>query len=376
MFRKTIIATLQFLKVIADYWLDVLEVDRGCSLQGGEMQSLIGNSMHPILIVDNDLSIKGLRCLYVSQCWLKIWKIEEREVLGVSLYELLPIFYDKWRGEHRQCILEGKIIANNYSETLVFKGKDYSIYWQLRPWYCDDSVTGMIIEILDYTECYKLSKQVKTTEKTNGILLATIAHQIKSRCRNMLLRAQNRESITDSLESLGEVTDNLIQLGKASNTDCQERVNLKALINQIVLDRKFEDFVKLDLADLFFRGSKKLMGEVFYELLHNANKYKKGILKVEVVGRYAKEGNRYLLTFKDYGIGIPKKKIPLLGTPFFRLHREIDGTGLGITFIQLVCEKHDIYCSYDSEYTESTTVSLLFKNIIHEKTNSTITVIR
>ena len=375
MFRKIVVAVLRFLKVIADYWLGVLEVEtQECSLKGADMQSLIEQSIHPILIVDNDLHRDGLRCLFASSRWIQVWGLEGKTIIGKSLYTVLPFFYDRWREEHRQCLLEGKIIANDYGEAFIYGGKDYHIYWQVRPWFCNNTVTGMILEVLDHTECYQLSKQSKTIEKTNGILLATIAHQIKSRCRDMLIRVKNKEPINYSLENLSEVTENLIQLGAASNSDCNEKVNLKALLNQVVFNKKFQDFVSIEMEDLYFRGNKKLIGEVIYEILHNADKYKKGILRIEVTGKYCDEGNRYLLKFKDYGIGIPHKKIPLLGTPFFRLHREIDGTGLGITFIQLVCDKHDIICSYESRHPENTTVNLLFKTIIHEK-NASSTVI-
>lgn len=376
MFRKIVVAILKFLKIIADYWLEVLEPEppRCCSLAGADMQSLIDQSIHPILIVDNDLKKDGLRCLFASHRWLEVWGLEDQAVLGMSLYTILPFFYDRWRDEHRQCLLEGKIIANHYEEAFVHEGKDYYIYWQMRPWYCNNMVTGMILEVMDHTEYYGLSKQAKTAEKTNGILLATIAHQIKSRCRDMLLRAKNNETINDSLQSLSEVTENLIQLGAASNSDCNEKVNLKTLLNQVIFDKKFQDFVTIEVADLYFRGNKKLIGEAFYEILHNADKYKKGILRIEIMGKYCDEGNRYLLTFKDHGIGIPRNKITLLGTPFLRLNREIEGTGLGVTFIQLVCEKHDILCSYESQYPDHTTVNLLFKSILNEK-NAPATVV-
>jgi signal transduction histidine kinase len=44
------------------------------------------------------------------------------------------------------------------------------------------------------------------------------------------------------------------------------------------------------------------------------------------------------IAIRDYGSGVPKEALKRLGEPFFRLHPQLEGTGLGLTYTRQVAE--------------------------------------
>ena len=80
-------------------------------------------------------------------------------------------------------------------------------------------------------------------------------------------------------------------------------------------------------SDQFIYGKKNLFLKAFFNLIKNALEAipSKGKIKIE---HYFKNDSIHI-KISDNGIGIPKDKINLLGTPFYS--SKSDGTGLGLT---------------------------------------------
>ncbi len=90
------------------------------------------------------------------------------------------------------------------------------------------------------------------------------------------------------------------------------------------------------------KGDKTMIGQVLTNLMSNAVKYGKPgeIILIEVAGWTEDEENVYYV--KDNGIGFPMEHADRLFEIFERLHaqEEIEGTGLGLTIVKRVIQRH------------------------------------
>ena len=71
------------------------------------------------------------------------------------------------------------------------------------------------------------------------------------------------------------------------------------------------------------------------------------------------------LTYKDYGIGIPKKDQASLFESFSRASNvgDIDGTGLGLVIVKQFIEMHGGTISFQSEVHKGTTFTIAIPNV-------------
>ncbi len=93
-------------------------------------------------------------------------------------------------------------------------------------------------------------------------------------------------------------------------------------------------------------------------LVTNAIKYTPNGGKIDVSVEYLEEPHEVKVSVKDNGIGIPEDDIPFIFDRFYRVEKKvhtIKGTGLGLTIVKRIIEKHNgrIYC--ESELGHGTT---------------------
>jgi PAS domain S-box-containing protein len=86
----------------------------------------------------------------------------------------------------------------------------------------------------------------------------------------------------------------------------------------------------------------KLMIQLFQNLISNAIKYH-GDESPKIQISAKNEGNQWLFSVKDNGIGISKKHLKKIFTIFQRLHtnEEYEGTGIGLAIAQKIVHQHD-----------------------------------
>ena len=108
-----------------------------------------------------------------------------------------------------------------------------------------------------------------------------------------------------------------------------------------------------------------LDGETFSvaisNIISNAIKYSKENSKIEINGTLDKENNKYILSIKDYGIGIEKDDIPKLCERFHRginAKKEYAGTGLGLSIVARIIKAHNCSITFDSEINQWTLVTV------------------
>ncbi|NEN89351.1 MAG: GAF domain-containing protein [Okeania sp. SIO3H1] len=117
------------------------------------------------------------------------------------------------------------------------------------------------------------------------------------------------------------------------------------------------EIIKMDNLPIIY-GDKILMEEVFSNLINNAVKYNKKTHKTVEIGYKKTEGSTCIISIKDNGIGIREKHIETIFKLFKRLHGKDKfggGTGVGLTIVKKIIERHGGEIWLESNYGEGTT---------------------
>ncbi len=135
------------------------------------------NNSESILIAEAPLAIamfdKQMRYITTSKKWLLDYHIGDRNIIGLSHYEVFPEIGDDWKKIHQDC-LQG--VSNHCDEAMFVRGDGQIqwIRWDVRPWTeADGTIGGIIMFTEDLTDKKLLEK---TYEQVNErLVLATTA---------------------------------------------------------------------------------------------------------------------------------------------------------------------------------------------------------
>lgn len=108
---------------------------------------------------------------------------------------------------------------------------------------------------------------------------------------------------------------------------------------------------------VFITADEKRISQVVYNLLGNALTYTgedKAVTLTQTV-----QGDTVRLSVTDTGKGIPADELPLIWHRYYRTHeshrRAVIGSGLGLSIVQSILDKHGMPCGVDSTVGEGTT---------------------
>lgn len=162
-----------------------------------------------------------------------------------------------------------------------------------------------------------------------------------------------------------------IKLGKQAYSD---DVNLLMLLNQAV--EEIEDFaednkIKItknysSLNDQKIIGDFNQLKRVFVNLIENAIKFTPEDGTVQIVGM--RESYKVTISIRDNGIGIPNELKERIFERFFRgeqnNYQHVSGSGLGLSFVKSIVEKHRGVILVDSEPNQGSCFTVVFDDVI------------
>ncbi|WP_215947068.1 PAS domain-containing sensor histidine kinase [Arenibacter algicola] len=116
---------------------------------------------------------KDMRYIAVSQRWISDYKMEGKEIIGRSHYDIFPEIGEDWKINHQKC-LNGAI---DICEEAPFKRADGTIqwiYWDVRPWYISEGeIGGLLMHTGDITPQKEREKErarmIQILDKTNEV---------------------------------------------------------------------------------------------------------------------------------------------------------------------------------------------------------------
>ncbi|MCB1544643.1 MAG: HAMP domain-containing histidine kinase, partial [Rhodoblastus sp.] len=135
---------------------------------------------------------------------------------------------------------------------------------------------------------------------------------------------------------------------------CCDMIGLKATQAQVEIVRDYPRAMDEIVAD------KRACKQIVINLMSNAVKFTPAGGRVTLSAR--PEGNNFVMSVSDTGIGIAAKDLGHIGDPFFQAHnsttRPYEGTGLGLSLVRGLVGLHGGAISVESVVGQGTTVTI------------------
>lgn len=244
---------------------------------------------------------------------------------------------------------------------------------------------GVFILWRDETEARRFEEQKDS-------FLAELSHEFRSPLTAIsgyteLLMYQHTDDVKthgmltlvkQEAERLERLVDNFLDYQRVNYSEellTLSTFALKPLLEDIVTHYEAtalnHQFV-LSTSDVTIEADQEKLLQLLHNLIGNAIKYSPGGGNVYV--EMSPEGDTYVLSVRDSGIGIPSEAIPYVFDEYYRVdsdaHRPIKGTGLGLRICKRIAEAHGWGIHADSVYGEGTTFSIYLYS--HSTTSTTL----
>lgn len=246
--------------------------------------------------------------------------------------------------------------------------------------------TGTLHIIRDITEVKTLQEQSKRIERLSamGEMAAELAHEIRNPLGSIELFSSLlakdltgdlkrwAESIRVGIRSLNTIVSNMLHFANPLSP-VFESVNMHEIIEEIVQfsdpvrnQREVQVDTQLRAEDPVILGDAELLKQMLLNLIFNAMKAMpaRGSLIIStrnIRGRIKKQRQRCLkLRIRDTGIGIPPENLKRIFDPFFTTNR--NGTGLGLSVVHQIVEKHSGTIQVSSKVNGGTAFTIIFGN--------------
>jgi light-regulated signal transduction histidine kinase (bacteriophytochrome) len=165
----------------------------------------------------------------------------------------------------------------------------------------------------------------------------------------------------DGAKRLDTMTNDLLQYSKITSKKREvSPVNFEKVLNEALINLKvpIEETNAIITHDPLpvIEGDEELKVQLFQNLIANAIKYR-GDKTPEIHISAIKDGDQYLFSIKDNGIGISQKHLERIFTIFQRLHtrEEYEGTGIGLAIAQKIIHQQGGRIWAESEPGKGTT---------------------
>jgi signal transduction histidine kinase len=197
------------------------------------------------------------------------------------------------------------------------------------------------LEAFSYSVSHDLRAPLRHIDGFASILLEDYAECLDEEGRRVL------GVVCDSSRQMGRLIDDILTFSRLSRVDMKkseiDMADLACSVAEELRRREPGRAVDLRIDDLpAARGDPSLMRQVFVNLISNALKFTRHKPEARVeVGAFA-QGGENVYYVRDNGAGFDMAYADKLFGVFQRLHREeeFEGTGIGLTIIRHIVERH------------------------------------
>lgn len=224
---------------------------------------------------------------------------------------------------------------------------------------------------------------LKTLDKMKSEFITTFTHDlsaplaaIKGHVELVKMDGSLSPRQTEDLDTINKAADQMRRL----ITDLLELTRLESLKDFFTCDISLEEMVEntyrtfkpianakninleyeVSVPHLMTHGNPTLISRAIDNLVENAIKYTESDGRVSLL--LNKNGDEATVSVRDTGIGIDAESIPLVFEKFYRAHapshNEIPGSGLGLSIVKTIIERHGGKIWVDSREREGSTFTI------------------
>ena len=209
------------------------------------LKSFVRYAPAAIAMLDCDM-----RYLVVSDRWIEDFQLEDKNIIGLTHYEVFPEIPRRWRQDHQDC-LTGKVnfLKCEQDSFVRRNGKVDWLRWELRPWHnSKGNIAGLLMLCELITERKLLEEKLLSSESQMREMFEAMTDLV-------LTVDPNNDSIqilpTNFLS--GDLLDThfqIIEQTQALIFDSFEAENYQAIVKEILETRKTAEFeYSLELED-------------------------------------------------------------------------------------------------------------------------------
>ena len=301
--------------------------------------------------------------LNLNRAFRRIEKIHDKEIVGnKTLFETLPFYKESDILESFKRVWQ---TGKPESGAITFQVGEELTGW--REYYVYRLPSMEIVAIFDDVtekkqgerEQKALQEQLLVSQKMEsiGAFAGGIAHNFRNILQAISGNTEYLElvcgekpdiadlttNIYDSVEKGVDLINNLLHFSRRGGEYQMVALDLADVIKQTheiiarVLNRNIEIVLNLD-KNLFLKGNRSLLSQVFMNLYSNANDAMPNGGKLTVEAK--RKGSKVFAVVSDTGGGMDEKTVEKIFDPFFTLKEVGKGTGLGLSTVHGIVEEH------------------------------------
>ncbi len=346
--------------------------------QERQLRSFVQQAPVAVAMFDNEM-----RYITASNEWFKHNKIEQKNIVGQSHYEVIPEVRERkdWLEIHKR-VLKGEEISRAKDQFATKDGEKIWLNWKAIPWYSvEGEIGGMIMYVSDISKDVEYTSQLenevsertlqvrekaKELKETNEELESfsyTISHDLRAPLRSIngfsdILLEEYAGQLDDegkrlmnivkqSAVTMGNLIDDILDFSRLGRKSLQKTdIDMNMLVESICAEEVGnygEEKCNVNITELpNAKGDISLIKQVVTNLVSNAFKYSSHneLIKIDIDSYKKDKKNVY--SFRDNGTGFKMEYHDKMFGVFQRLHstKEFEGTGVGLAIVKRIINKH------------------------------------
>lgn len=239
---------------------------------------------------------------------------------------------------------------------------------------------GVIITFVDISPRIKDLKEQEKLNQEYQLLLDTIAHDIKNPLLALSLTVEMLKKLSDSNMDkfpllLGHVDSSLVQMKKVISDLIdtrwqqhryqpeEELLDLQNIVEDVrlTLAHRIKDsgaIIKQDIGISQLSFARRKLRSVLYNLISNAINYTPPERKPEIFISSFQDGDFFVISIADNGIGIAKADQQFIFKKFGRLYSNNEGSGVGLYLVKSIVDEAGGKITVSSEIGKGTVMSV------------------
>ncbi|HSJ69490.1 MAG TPA: ATP-binding protein [Anditalea sp.] len=340
-----------------------------------ELENYFRNTIIPQLFVDANMVLRKFSPPAMKQFSLK------KSHIGKSMEEMIDnIRYSTIIENIKEVIASGAVFEKEIQTT------DKRWYqMNILPYVVkkQNKTNGVIITFVDITGRIKSLKELERLNASHETFIYSVSHDLKGPLANIeglvqlltkssyeLTEGQENDtkdhqfivelldqSVTSMKTIINELTD-IVKI-EANFKEPVETVSFEYILQEVEMMVKniIEDSqvsISYDIQEQEILYSRKNIRSILYNLISNAIKYHHPDKSPEVSVKICKEDKMIHISVSDNGLGIAEDQLDIIFTPYTRLKKDIDGTGIGLHLVKKIIENEGGRISVSSKVGEGT----------------------